>query len=497
MSKPRSQSSGLWPFRGGLRLRHWKQLSIAAPLKKLPASRRYDLLLKQHPGPPAAPLVSVGDRVSAWQPVATTDHALAAPLHAPCDATVVGVTAERIELERIEQSERPQGLPPFNYQTTSPEAVTQRIHDCGIVGLGGASFPTRTKVGDPKPVELLIVNGTECEPYISSDEMLMRERPEQVVDGTLTVLRAVRATKAIIAVEDRLHDVIAGFQDVLTRRSIVNVSIKGVPARFPEGGERQLVQILTGVEVPSGQHPPDIGILCHNVATLAAVDDACARGKPLVSRVVSVTGRGVREPCNLEVDIGTPVRELIAAAGGYTPDAARLVAGGPMTGTALASDDVPVAKGTNCVLVLIGRDVDRDAPTLPCIRCGECARVCPAGLLPQELYWHLHAKETQRADDLHLRDCILCGCCAQVCPSHIPLVQYYRAGKLELAELWQQRDEAQEALQRFNIHEARAERDAREQESARVQHQDALASSDDPQAVIAAMVDRANRRKPS
>ncbi|HET9483609.1 MAG TPA: electron transport complex subunit RsxC, partial [Xanthomonadales bacterium] len=301
--------------------------------------------------------------------------------------------------------------------------------------------------------------------YIACDDRLLRERADRVLAGTRIIARIAGAARVLLAVEDSMHEALAACRAALARDRAAHpaaqdpvIELVEVPTIYPEGGERQLIMVLTGVEVPSGGLPRDVGVVVHNVGTAAAVERAVVAGEPLTTRLVSVTGAGIARPCTLEVALGTPIADVVAAAGGYTPAAARLVVGGPMMGVALPNDAAPVVKTTNCILALGAAEVRATAPELPCIRCGECVRVCPANLLPQQLDFHIRAGELERVREHALFDCIECGCCAYVCPSRIPLVEGFRAAKREIRAEDARRARAERARAR---HAARSERLAR------------------------------------
>jgi electron transport complex protein RnfC len=506
----------LWKFNGGLHLPDHKAESTGRPVQKAPLPAQLILPLQQHVGAPAKPVVQPGEQVHKGQRLAQADGYLSAPIHAPTSGQILaieerpiahpsGLTAPCIVLatDGLDTWGEP---PPLlaDYVTLDPAILRQRVGEAGIVGLGGAMFPTAVKL-DPapaRPVKLLILNGAECEPYITCDDMLMRARSGAVVKGLLIMQHILQAEEAIIAVEDNKPEAITALQQALSELAPpVPVRIQTIPTLYPSGGEKQMIHVLTGLEVPSHGLPADIGIVCQNVGTAAAVRDTVIEGKPLISRYVTVTGRGVAQPQVLEVLIGTPVRDLIGWCGGYTPDLERLILGGPMMGFTLPSDQVPITKGGNCILAAGKSELAPSAPAMPCIRCGACVQVCPADLLPQQLYWHTHAKDFDKVQEYHLFDCIECGCCAAVCPSHIPLVQYYRYAKTEIRALEREKEKADLARRRHEARLARLEREQREKEEKHrkrreMLHEDGASSAEDhKKAAIAAAVARVQAKK--
>jgi len=457
----------LWEFHGGLHLPDHKHESSGAPLRPAALPARLVLPLQQHIGAPAQLLVKTGDRVRKGQLLAQAQGQVSASLHAPTSGTVVaieervvphpsGLSAPCLVLESDGRDAWAELPPPLaDWAERDPAELRERVRWAGVVGMGGAAFPSSVKLdpGAERAIHTLVINGAECEPYITCDDRLMRERAERVIAGALIIRHAVGARRVLVGIEDNKPDAAAAMRRAAAIDDRVEVVV--VPTKYPSGGEKQLVRVLTGVEVPSHGIPAQIGIVCHNVGTAAAIADAVLDGRPLISRIVTVTGAGVRRPGNLEALIGTPARELIAQAGGYAPGARKLILGGPMMGFTLPGDEVPVTKATNCLLVPTAAESPDPGPALPCIRCGRCAEVCPVELLPQQLYWWARAKDLDRAQDYDLFDCIECGCCAHVCPSHIPLVQYYRYAK---TEAWAKGEEKRRADQARRRHEARVAR---------------------------------------
>jgi electron transport complex protein RnfC len=489
----------LHAFHGGLPLAGHKSPATRVPTRACPPPAKYVLPLLQHAGEPALPTVAVGARVRRGQRIATA-QGRGAHLHAPDAGHVVAIEprpaahaggdpAPCIVIAR-DGSEALEALPPLpDWRMLDATTLRARIADAGLVGLGGGSFPTAEKLA--RPVELLVLNGAECEPWIACDEMLLRERAAEVLEGGRILQRACGAGRLLLALENRMHEAFAAVREALGARD--DIELVAVPTVYPAGGERQLIRVLTGTEVPSGGLPADIGVLCHNVGTAAAAARAVLHGEPLVERFVSVTGNGLVAPGTWRVRIGTPIEWLVAQAGGYRDDAARLVVGGPMMGRAQATDAVAVTKGSHCVLVLAAAEVRDPAPELPCIRCGECAAACPAQLLPQQLHWHLRAGDWDAVAAHALADCIECGLCAHVCPSHIPLVEWYRWGKSELRLRADQRARAGLARERFEARQARLDRESREREDRLAARRAAAAAADaDP---IAAALARAEARR--
>lgn len=450
-------------FPGGLRLDP-RKLASDAPLRVLPTPQRLIVPLLQHAGAPARPCVGIGDRVRKGERIGAATETALAHVHAPTSGRVSAIDARDIghptgsllpciEIEADGDDEW-QRMPPLpSWPSLSPALLRARLRDAGVVGLGGATFPADLKLGGDAPaINTLILNGAECEPYIACDDALMRERAHDVLAGAALLAHVCGARRTVIAIEDRMHEALAAMRAAQANdASLAGIDIQAVPTRYPQGGERQLVRAITGIALAAGVLPRSRGVLCVNVGTAAAAHRAVVFGEALVSRIVTVTGRGVASPCNLDVPVGTPVSALVEAAGGYTPDAQRLVIGGPMMGHAVRHDAIPVGKGSNCVLVLGADDVRAHATEMPCIRCGACADACPARLLPQQLHFHIAAGEWPKVRSLGLADCIECGLCAYVCPSHIPLVEAFRYGKGELA--WQVRE-----AERAKLSKARFER---------------------------------------
>lgn len=476
-------------FKGGLRLDSHKLHGEAGKIRPAPLPSKVILPVSQHIGAPTTPEVEIGQRVLRGQVLANSDSFIAAPVHASISGTVVdigehavphpsGLPAQVIVIESdgldeaIAEPAWPACDDPFSLDA---QTLRERVRTAGLVGLGGAAFPSAVKLnpGRNALVNTLIINGAECEPYISCDAALMRERAEQVVAGAELIRRVLGAQECLIGIEDNALESAAPMRTAIEQAGYDKMSLRVVATRYPQGGEKQLIQTLTGREVPSEGLPLDIGIVVHNVGTVAAIWNALRHAQPLISRVVTVTGPGLRNPQNMEVRLGTPVYELIEHAGGRTQEQTRLIMGGPMMGFILPSDNVPVVKATNCLLMEVNEPEPVD-DAMPCIRCGECVDVCPASLLPQQLYWHARAKEFDKTQDLHLFDCIECGCCAQVCPSHIPLVQYYRYAKTEITQAEQEKRKADIARNRHEFRQERLEREAREKEEARRRKREAL-----------------------
>ncbi len=462
----------LYKFPGGLHLADNKHQSTGSPIRSAALPKRLVLPLQQHIGAPAKPLIAPGERVLKGQQIAAAQGRVSAPVHAPTSGVVVeieehpvphpsGLAAPCVILEADGEDQWLELPPPIADPTScDPDLLLQRVRECGIVGLGGASFPTSVKLdpGEEKPIHTLVINGAECEPFITCDDMLMRERADRVIHGVAILKHMVGATVCLIGIEDNKPEAIEAMAREVAAQGVEHTSVVPIPTLYPSGGEKQLIRILTGKDVPSGNIPASIGLVCQNVATASAVADAVLHGIPLISRILTITGEGVVAPCNMEVLLGTPMNELIRQAGGYQKQASRLILGGPMMGFTLPSDALPVIKSSNCLLAASLREAPNPGPATACIRCGLCAEVCPVTLLPQQMYWHTRARDLEKAQEYNLFDCIECGCCSHVCPSHIPLVQYFRHAKGESWDLERERKQAEMARKR---HQERSKRLAR------------------------------------
>lgn len=461
----------LHDFPGGLRLEPRKELTDQKPSLLHPLPERMFLPLQQHIGLPAEPLVKPGDKVLKGQMVAQAGGYVSVPVHAGTSGKIIGLAAHPVPHPSLNQAPcivlEPDGedawfdiRPTERYDTVEPRQLQKLIWDCGIAGLGGAGFPAHVKLmeGVDNAVDTLIINGVECEPHITCDARLIQEKASYVVSGARMIRHAVQAAHCVIAVEEDMpaaYEALAALVDD-------DLELVKVPVRYPAGGEKQLIKTLTGREVPSGGLPIHIGIVIHNVATAAAVFRAVSRGEPIVSRYVTVTGR-VENPVNLQVLIGTPVKDCLKTCGYEHGEENKVIIGGPMMGIRVTHLDMPVIKTTNCVIVEENAPLP---PEMPCIRCGECAQVCPVELLPQLLHWQARAGALEAAKEHHLFDCIECGCCAYVCPSRIPLVDDYRQAKWRIAQEEEQARGADLARTRFMRRNQRLERERADAEGA-------------------------------
>ncbi len=518
MTKPTSTTTAaarkLWQFHGGLHLPDHKSLSCEQPIQPAVLPKRLVLPLQQHIGAPAKPIVEVGERVRKGQTIAQPDGFVSAALHAPTSGTVVaieeravphpsGLTAPCIVLESDGEDRWVELQPHGNWTTLDASELRNLIREAGIVGLGGAGFPSFIKLnpGARTEIDTLILNAAECEPYITCDDRLMRERADEVIAGARIMRHALHARRVVIGIEDNKPEAHAALRDALARVDRSDIELVQVPTRYPTGGEKQLIKVLTGKEVPSQGLPIDINIVCHNVATAAAVHRAVEHGEPLISRIVTVTGRGVATPRNLEVLIGTPVDDLLRQCGGTTPTLSRLVLGGPLMGITLPHSGLPITKTGNCILALAPGEFGQHGPVRNCIRCGECARACPANLLPQQLYWHARAKDFDKVQDYNLFDCIECGCCAYVCPANLPLVQYYRYAKTAIWAQARDKKKAELARERHDFRTERQEREKAERaaklakKKAALEESPAADSEEAKKAAIKAAMERAKAKR--
>ena len=502
-------------FPGGIKLKDHKRVATAQPVKPARLPKKLVLPLLQHIGEPAQPIVAVGDKVLKGQLIAKPTDTISSPVHASSSGTVVAITNHHVQhpsgLEALciiietdgKEEWRPRQHQVHNYKNLTQDKCRDLIRDAGIVGMGGAGFPSFIKLNpDHKPVHTLILNGAECEPYITCDEMLLREHALEVIVGMRIMKHALGAEKCIIGVENNKKAAFLALLEQVQNTGADFIEVVQVPTVYPAGGEKQLIQVLTGKEVPAGGLPLDIGVVCHNVGTAYAIYNAVENDEPLISRYVTIAG-SVASARNLEVLIGTPVADLIDECGGNRNTLTRIIMGGPMMGVALHNDDVPVIKTTNCILVnsTVG-DVplpSRGEYAMPCIRCGSCAISCPVGLLPQQLYWYARAKDFDKVQDYHLFDCIECGCCDYVCPSQIPLVHYFRYAKTEIWAQEQEKKQSNIARDRHEFRELRIEREKRERAERHKKKRAVLKKDTDGQdakkAAIQAAVERAQKKR--
>jgi electron transport complex protein RnfC len=462
----------LFAFKGGVKPESNKTASAECAIQPAPLPRRLVVPLRQSAGNASRCLVEVGQKVMKGQRIGAAEGAFSSATHAPTSGTVVaigpraiahpsGLDAPCVTIE-ADGEDRWGEKTPMDWQAADAATLRDFLRDAGVVGLGGATFPSHIKLkpADAGRIPTLVINGAECEPWITCDDRLMRERAAGILAGVAIMRRMVGAERVLVGIEDNKPQAVAAMRAAAAAAAAGGIEVVAVPTRYPAGGEKQLIRVLTGIEIPYGKLGADFGVQCFNVGTAYAVHRAVEHGEPLISRLLTLTGN-VARPGNHEVLIGTPIETLLPLAAPHA-DTSGYIMGGPMMGFALLRLDVPVVKATNCVIAASPTLFPPPPPEMPCIRCGACARACPAELQPFELYWHSRAKNFGKAQEYHIFDCIECGCCSFVCPSRIRLVDYFRFAKSSIRAREREKAAADQARERYEFRLAREEREKAE-----------------------------------
>ncbi|MDN2657946.1 electron transport complex subunit RsxC [Cobetia sp. 14N.309.X.WAT.E.A4] len=492
---PRATGSDSVPrvfdFHGGIHPPEHKALSNRAPLVAAPLPHEVVLPLSQHIGAPAQPLVEIGQRVKTGELIARAQGMISAPVHASITGVVTAIEPLQIPhvsgledlcivIERDGEIDEWARLEAWrDWRQQEAQDLIQRLQDAGVVGQGGAGFPSAVKarVRERHAIDTLILNAAECEPYITADDLTMRTHPEALIEGLEILASLIGPECILIGIEDNKPEAVIALEQAIRARRAdkrlppldSRLEVVVVPTKYPSGGEKQLIKLLTDREVPSRGLPADVGVVVHNPGTVRAVQRAVCFGEPMISRVVTLTGEALQHPHNVEARLGTAIGDLLRLAAPSASGIARLVMGGPMMGFTLESDALPIIKTTNCLLASSPEAVPAPAVEQPCIRCGMCEQACPAELLPQQLYWFSKSREFDKAELYNLADCIECGACSYVCPSQIPLVQYYRFAKGEIRTAQHEARKSERARHRFEFKQARMAREEAEKEAKRQQ----------------------------
>ena len=471
----RFNSGKLWEFDGGIHPPDMKSQSNCTPIRTLPLPDDFYVPLKQHAGTAGNLLVKPGDRVLKGQPLTQGDGWRTLPIHAPTSGTVIAVgpyvaahpsglteTCVHIQADGLDQW-RPQ-MPIEDFFTKTREQLIEKIYQAGIAGLGGAVFPTAAKIHSAeKQVKLLIINGAECEPYITCDDRLMRDYADEIIEGVRILRYILRPEKVVIAIEDNKLEAVSALERALHGAN--DIEIRVIPTKYPSGAAKQLIQVLTGMEVPSGQRSYSIGVLMQNVGTAFAIKRAVLDDEPLIERVVTLTGDKIPNKGNYWARFGTPISHLLRETGYQYDNRFPVFMGGPMMGVILPDLNAPMTKVANCLLAPDHFEYAPPEPEKSCIRCSACSDACPVKLMPQQLYWFARSENHEKSEEYSLKDCIECGVCAYVCPSHIPLIQYFRQEKAKIWEIKHKAKLAEEAKIRFEQRQARLEREEQERKA--------------------------------
>ena len=461
----------LFKFKGGVKPETHKAPSLQAAIGTAPIPAQLIVPLHQSIGGTPQPLVKAGDKVLKGQRIGEADKWVSAAVHAPTSGSVIAVetrlAAHPSGLPTLSVIIEPDGRDewidrnPVDYTTLAPERVRELLRDAGVVGLGGAVFPSHAKLSAAKsvPMEELVINGAECEPFMTCDDRLMRERAESIVRGISIFRDMLEPRRVLIGIEDNKPEAFQAMQQAVKNLG-KDFEVIAVPTRYPAGGAKQLIRVLTGKEVPASTRSPEMGVQCFNVATAYSAWKALALGEPVISRIITLTGN-VTAPRNWETLLGTPLRDFVRL-GEPKSDTTGYIMGGPMMGFEIPGLDAPMVKAANCIIASSPGLFPPPAPEMPCIRCGSCAQACPHELQPFELYWFSRSRNFGKTQEYHLFDCIECGCCSYVCPSHIPLVQYFRFAKSEIWARERDKNQADAAKARFEFRNERDERDKAE-----------------------------------
>ncbi|SNY92904.1 electron transport complex protein RnfC [Cohaesibacter sp. ES.047] len=460
----------LFKIRGGVHPKGRKELAADKAIEPMPMPSLLRIPLQQHIGAPATAIVDKGDEVKKGQLLAASRGAVSASIHAPTSGRVIaigrfvaphasGLPGPTVTLRPDGKDEWGDLAAALDPETASADDIAKRVGECGIVGMGGATFPSAVKLNlrNRNKLHTLVINAAECEPYLTCDERLMRERTNAVFDGIRLMHRTLGVAKTIIAIETNKPEAARQLKAACSSRNDLNICVTEVPARYPMGSEKHLVQTLTGKETPARALTADIGVVVHNVATAYAVHEAVVHGRPLISRVMTVSGEMIKRTGNYDVLMGTPISHILEHCGGFVQEPERLLLGGPMMGQPIHSTRAPIIKGSNGILALGVKEV-KAKPQMPCIRCTACVAACPCGLMPFDMAQRIRGDELDSAVDIGLLDCIACGSCAYVCPSNIPLVQYFNYAKGSLTAK-QRADHKQEETKRLmQSHDTRMEK---------------------------------------
>lgn len=478
----RIKAGAMWDFHGGIHPAENKDQSSHTPICEAGLPDQLIIPVRQHAGPAGEVLVKVGDRVKKGQPLTDWRGGRTVPVHASTSGTITAIGPHTVAhpsgLDDLCITLTPDGDDEWfertactDYQSLERSELLARIQQAGVAGLGGAVFPTHSKLdGRGQRTEILIINGLECEPYITTDDRLMRDYAADILEGIRVLRHLLKPRLSLIGVEDNKPEAVAALNAEIREDDI---QVKVTPTKYPSGGAKQTIEILTGRQVPKGGRAVDIGIMVLNVATVFAIKRAVIDGEPLLERLVTLTGNSFGHQGNVWVRLGTPVRWLLRRFDLRPESEQRVIMGGPMMGFTLPHAMVPVVKATNCLLAPTKAELPPPGPEQACIRCSACADACPASLLPQELYWYSRAREYDKVEQLNLFDCIECGACAWVCPSEIPLVQYYKIAKDDIRETRREAQRAERAKLRFEAKQARFEREKTAREA---RHSQAAAS---------------------